>query len=161
MPEVPPFAVLILGRTPRPDIERAALAAGAALCLHPDDRLPAAGPALGVLIDPGDGPDAAALARAVHLVLAALAGDEWVVLGRPVTDTLKLVDGAGVLRGTADREAYRWLSTPLAGPLPLLRAAIGATPDGGASGPAGGVAAVSALLDRLVAQGARIRVVQA
>ncbi len=52
-----------------------------------------------------------------------------VVTTRPVTDTLKLVDAAGTLVGTAQRDDHRFVGTPLAARLPLLRSVAAAGPD--------------------------------
>ena len=41
---------------------------------------------------------------------------------RPVVDTLKLVDAEGLLIGTADREDHRFVGTPIAARLRVLRA---------------------------------------
>jgi hypothetical protein len=41
---------------------------------------------------------------------------------RPVTDTLKLVDGDGFLAGTAEREQHRFVGAPIAARLQVLRA---------------------------------------
>jgi len=41
---------------------------------------------------------------------------------RPVIDTLKLVDAAGLLTGTADRNEHRFVGTPIAARLRVLRA---------------------------------------
>lgn len=41
---------------------------------------------------------------------------------RPVTDTLKVVDAAGVLIGTAERDEHRFVGTPIAARLRVLRA---------------------------------------
>jgi len=41
---------------------------------------------------------------------------------RPVIDTLKLVDGDGVLTGTAERDEHRFVGTPIAARLRVLRA---------------------------------------
>jgi hypothetical protein len=50
--------------------------------------------------------------------------DSTVVIAtvRPVIDTLKLVDGEGVLTGTAERDEHRFVGTPIAARLRLLRA---------------------------------------
>jgi hypothetical protein len=41
---------------------------------------------------------------------------------RPVIDTLKLVDAAGVLTGTAERDEHRFVGAPIAARLRVLRA---------------------------------------
>jgi hypothetical protein len=73
-------------------------------------------------VDPGDLPDAVA----ALLDALASAPDELVtvVVAAPVTDTLKLVDAGGVVRGTADREAHVTLLSPVALTPGTLQAAL-------------------------------------
>jgi hypothetical protein len=49
-------------------------------------------------------------------------GGAVVVTTRPVTDTLKFVDVAGFLTGTAEREEHRFVRTPIAARLRWFRA---------------------------------------
>jgi hypothetical protein len=121
----------------------ALLAAGATAVLDwdelatdnpPDDDLPA------VLFD---ATGLAGLSEAADLLaaLSALAqvdGDApsasgatgaVVVTTRQVTDTLKLVDAAGTLSRTADRDDHRFVGTPIAARLRLLRSVADAGPD--------------------------------
>jgi hypothetical protein len=81
-----------------------------------------------------DADDAALLTTALAAALSALAavdgtvdpavgsGGAVIVTTRPVTDTLKLVDAAGTLTGTAERDEHRFVATPIAARLRLLRA---------------------------------------
>ena len=73
-------------------------------------------------VDPGELPDT------VAALLAALesARDDLVtvVAAAPVTDTLKLVDADGVVRGTADREAHATVLSPVALTPATLQAAL-------------------------------------
>jgi 2-C-methyl-D-erythritol 4-phosphate cytidylyltransferase len=63
--------------------------------------------------------------------LDAVAGSPGAVIvrTRPVTDTLKLVDVAGTLTGTAEREEHRFVGTPIAARLGVLRSVPAAGPD--------------------------------
>jgi hypothetical protein len=68
----------------------------------------------------------AELSAEVDGVLSALAALDpasrvVVVTTRPVIDTLKLVDAEGTLTGTADRDEHRFVRTPIAVRLRLLR----------------------------------------
>jgi hypothetical protein len=89
-----------------------------------------------VLVSPSDGPekgDAGALIAAVTAALATLAavdgalestrdgGSAVIATTRPVTDTLKFVAADGSLTGTADRDEHRYVATPIAAKLCLLR----------------------------------------
>jgi 2-C-methyl-D-erythritol 4-phosphate cytidylyltransferase len=62
-------------------------------------------------------PDLAALLA----TLTAAPRATVVVTTRPVTDTLKLVNGEGILTGTADREDHRFVRAPIAARLGVLR----------------------------------------
>jgi len=88
-----------------------------------------------ISVDPVDDPvnDSAGAAPADGSVGPALGGsssggsvrtDRDVVIAtvRPVIDTLKLVDGEGVLTGTAERDEHRFVGTPIATRLRVLRA---------------------------------------
>jgi len=57
-----------------------------------------------------------------------------VVAVRPVTDTLKWVDAAGTITGTADREGYRVICSPQAYPAGVLLALL-AAPEAVPGGP--------------------------
>jgi hypothetical protein len=126
---------------------------------EPDGDTPA------VLIDPADAAvvliaDLAAALDALDALDAPDAVDSapgWsgavTATTRPVTDTLKLVDAAGTLTGTADRHLHRLVATPIAGKLRLLRAVAARFP---AASPAGGSPSPSAVLAALVAQGVRV-----
>lgn len=73
------------------------------------------------------------LVRAVVDALTPLEGERppvGAVAVRPVTDTLKWVDGAGVVAGTADRDRYRVVCSPQAYPAEVLRAVLDAGRDG-------------------------------
>jgi hypothetical protein len=48
--------------------------------------------------------------------------DVVVATVRPVVDTLKLVDAQGILTGTAERDEHRFVGTPIAARLRVLRA---------------------------------------
>lgn len=63
----------------------------------------------------------------------AAAGRSLVIAVRPVTDTLTWVDGDRRMLGTADRDRYRSLCSPLAAPAALLRVALArrSRPDAG------------------------------
>lgn len=116
----------------------ALLAAGATAVLswtelatsgEPDDR-----PA--VLFDPPDPSSLAPadLAAVLGTLLAvdplggagggSVPADRDVVIAtvRPVVDTLKLVDAQGVVTGTAERDEHRFVGTPIAARLRVLRA---------------------------------------
>jgi 2-C-methyl-D-erythritol 4-phosphate cytidylyltransferase len=60
---------------------------------------------------------------------AAGVGEAVIVTTRPVIDTLKLVDAEGALTGTADREGHRFVATPIAVRLRLLRAVAAVLPE--------------------------------
>jgi hypothetical protein len=82
--------------------------------------------AVAVLLDlPGlDGPadpDGLNADLAAALAVFTVTGGPVVATTRPVTDTLKLVDAEGTLTGTADRDDHRFLLTPIAVRLRLLR----------------------------------------
>jgi len=91
----------------------------------------ALGDTLAVLVDlPAADSGADQLDAEVSLALVALAralasatpGHEVVIATvRPVTDTLKLVDADGVLIGTAARDQHRFVGSPIATRLRLLR----------------------------------------
>jgi 2-C-methyl-D-erythritol 4-phosphate cytidylyltransferase len=88
-------------------------------CAQPDD-------AAVVLFDHDDdvGPDLLGLLDRLAATDDALdrgTGGTVIVTTRPVTDTLKLVDARGTLTGTADRDDHRFLCTPIALRLRLLR----------------------------------------
>ena len=80
-------------------------------------------------LDPERAVDPGAMPAAVAALLAALAEapDPMVtlVVAGPVTDTLKLVDGGGVVRGTADRDQHAVLLSPVALTPHTLQAALG------------------------------------
>jgi hypothetical protein len=71
--------------------------------------------------------------------------DQDVVIAtvRPVVDTLKLVDAEGVLTGTAERDDHRFVGTPIAARLRVLRAVSRELQDGSAP-----VAVLAALVRR-------------
>ena len=79
-------------------------------------------------LDPERAVDPGAMPAAVDALLAAVgeAPDRMVtaVVAGPVTDTLKLVDADGVVRGTADREAHAALLSPVALTPDTLQAAL-------------------------------------
>lgn len=94
--------------------------------LHPDDDV--------VLVH--DAARCLAPAALFERVAAALAGgDEAVVPGLPVTDTVKAVDAEGYVTSTPDRAGLRAVQTPQGFSVPLLRRAhaggAGATDDAG------------------------------
>ncbi|WP_369804984.1 2-C-methyl-D-erythritol 4-phosphate cytidylyltransferase [Pseudonocardia sp. MH-G8] len=62
------------------------------------------------------------------VVAAVRHGHEMAVPVLPLTDTVKRVDGSGVLTATPDRSALRVLQTPIALRADLLPAEIGADP---------------------------------
>ena len=68
--------------------------------------------------------EAVGLADDVAAALTALmsAPQAAIATVRPVTDTLKLVDGEGFLTGTAEREQHRFVGAPVAARLQVLRA---------------------------------------
>jgi hypothetical protein len=137
-------AVLAGPGEPAADLRQALLTAGAATVLtwaelrnaDPDDQ----GDVAAVLLEglePADGTLSADLV-AVLSALAEIDGASEpaagptgavVVTTRPVTDTLKLVDAAGTLVGTAQRDDHRFVGTPIAARLPLLRSVAAAGPD--------------------------------
>lgn len=112
--------------------DRAALLAAGATAVVGWGELaagPEPGDGLAVLFDLVDAADLAGHLADLPVVLSRLAvltaagpGPKAVATVRPVTDTLKLVDAAGVLAGTADREDHRFVGTPIATRLDLLRA---------------------------------------
>ncbi len=120
-------------------------------------------PETAVVIDPAEVRDVADLARAVEAVLDGLAQLEaetpggCVVASRMVTDTLKLVDEAGLLLGTAERNDHRWVSAPLAGPL-LLLSAVAELPPAPAADEQGSPS-VRPLVEALVRRGVEVRAV--
>ena len=76
----------------------------------------------------------------------AVRADQDVVITtvRPVVDTLKLVDAEGVLTGTAERDDHRFVGTPIAARLRVLRAVSREFQDA----PAPPVAVLAALVRR-------------
>jgi len=113
-----------------------------------DDDVPA------VLVDPAEFESAETLAADLAVVLQALAlhtaarPTAVIATTRPVIDTLKLVDAAGRLTGTAERDEHRFVGTPIAASLRLLRSVAQARP-----GPSGAVSprpveVLTALVDR-------------
>jgi hypothetical protein len=101
-------------------------------------------------VDPAD-PEAGAPDQARSTDAVAVGADRNVVIAtvRPVIDTLKLVDATGVLTGTAPRDDHRFVGTPIAARLRVLRAVSGdlADPDPARSGPTA-VAVLTALVER-------------
>jgi 2-C-methyl-D-erythritol 4-phosphate cytidylyltransferase len=129
--------IAVLGR-PAPVFAAELEAAGAhAVLSWPDlaagltddawDEVPA------VLVDVPAKEDSAALIVAVAVALATLAEVDGalaptrdsvsavIATTRPVTDTLKFVAADGALTGTADRDEHRYVATPIAAKLCLLR----------------------------------------
>jgi hypothetical protein len=101
-------------------------------CTEPDD-------AVAVLWDPSaeeSDPDRFGADLAAALAILEARPEVVAVTTRPVSDTLKLVDGAGTLTGTADREGHRLVLTPIAtrlGPLRTLASQLPAGPAPGAA----------------------------
>ena len=130
---------------------------------HAAQATPGSIPDTAVVIDPAEVADVPALVAAVHVVLNGLTQVEetsqavCVVASRLVTDTLKLVDDAGVLLGTADRDEHRWVSTPLAGPLEVLTAVAGLEP--AAAADEASSPSVRPLLEALIRHGVEVRTV--
>jgi hypothetical protein len=58
-----------------------------------------------------------------------------IVTTGPVTDTLKRVDAAGSVRGTAERDEHRFVRMPIAARLPVLRAVLSDVDPAGPSVP--------------------------
>jgi hypothetical protein len=137
-------------RAPTPPIRVALLAAGAVAVLswtelltgpEPDD---AAAVLIEFLADRDDADRDAVESTVVadlRAVLAALnavddavepdlgRGGAVIVTTRPVTDTLKLVDVAGTVIGTAERDDHRFVHTPIAARLRLFRSVATSGPD--------------------------------
>jgi 2-C-methyl-D-erythritol 4-phosphate cytidylyltransferase len=75
----------------------------------------------------------------------------------PVTDTLKQVDGAGTVRGTAPREQHRFVRAPLAARRALLLAVSDEVdPGAGERAGKGSPPEVAALLTAMVGRGAAV-----
>lgn len=109
-----------------------------------------------VLLDPWPGADperlltevAGALAslEAVNLPIEPGTGSEAVIATtRPVTDTLKVVGAGGTLVATADRDDHRFVTTPIAVRLWMLREICEDLP---VSGPTSSIAVLRALAGR-------------
>jgi hypothetical protein len=120
---------------------------------------------------PGAVPDGSGFADQLTAVLSSLPAvdsdrdsttgplpaDRDVVIAtvRPVIDTLKLVDAAGVLTGTAERDEHRFVGTPIVARLRVLRAAFREL-DGTAPGLIPPTPTPVAILAALVARGATV-----
>ncbi|HEX4357149.1 MAG TPA: 2-C-methyl-D-erythritol 4-phosphate cytidylyltransferase [Pseudonocardia sp.] len=86
------------------------------------------------------------------LVAAVAGGADAVIPVLPVADTVKEVDAAGAVLGTADRSVLRAVQTPQAFRLALLRRAYtqaGYDPDGHHTGPAAVVTDDAGLVEQL------------
>jgi hypothetical protein len=97
-------------------------------------------------VDPSD-PSAPDEARATDAIPVGADRNVVIATVRPVIDTLKLVDATGVLTGTAPRDDHRFVGTPIAARLRVLRAVSGDLADPGRSGPTA-VAGLTALVER-------------
>src|SRR3954452_18538961 len=74
-------------------------------------------------------------------------GDVVIATVRPMVDTLKLVDAAGTLIGTAPRDEHRFVGAPIAGRLGTLRAVSRELEGSAEAGPTA-VAVLTALVER-------------
>jgi len=74
-------------------------------------------------------------------------GDVVIATVRPMVDTLKLVDAAGTLIGTAPRDEHRLVGAPIAGRLGTLRAVSRELEGSAEAGPTA-VAVLAALVER-------------
>jgi hypothetical protein len=162
------FVAVLLNPNPAPaDADRAALLAAGAIAVFSWDELPSSPeqhddvPA--VLLDLAEhsaDQQGAGLVTGLAASLSALdavdsaAGRSGAVIAstRPVTDTLKQVDVDGVLTGTADRNEHRFVATPIAARLQLLRAVSSER----GVGSAGRSPSAAAVLAALVARGATV-----
>ena len=133
-----PFVAVV--PNPTPADRTALLAAGADAVLSWPELLTSTEPddAVAVLLDAADHHGTLGQGEAALEALAAAHdapdsananSDTVIVTTRPVTDTLKLVDLAGALTGTAEREQHRFVHAPIAARLRLLRSVSQVGPD--------------------------------
>ena len=136
--------VVLLEPPDASDTGRTGLAAALAGVLGPLGSVDPSGPVTGQVTGPVAGPVAGRAVRADPDVVIATV--------RPVVDTLKLVAVDNVLTGTAERDDHRFVGTPIATRLRVLRAVCRELTAAGPADRAGtgpsAVAVLAALVDR-------------